>query len=258
MGRRSAIVKLAELPELSLLQDLVARPHGFRCMREGAGGDRLARTGRRTRSSNAHTRPRHTWDFALRSAAPMPAMLVPNCPATQRREVRHELKSGHANAHEYKSTGVPRRLREPRETGPGGLPPDDDTVEGPGGLQEDGCVPALFCSFPAFRMLAHHLPPPAQTNRQTRARATRREPGHSITGWEGGVRKGPAQAVLCLHLEQTRGLEVHLGGPHPARAWVPCSAPHSSPRSGDHLPGLPSVVLPALPQAVSCEAAPCA
>jgi len=45
---------------------------------------------------------------------------------------------------------------------------------------------------------------------------------------------------------------------HPARARVPCSAPHSSPRSGDHLPRPPSVVLPALPQAVSCKAAPCA
>jgi hypothetical protein len=80
--------------------------------------------------------------------------------------------SGHANSQEHKSTGVLRRLREPRETGPGGLPPDDDTVEGPGGLQEDGCVPALVCSFPAFQLLAHHLPPPAQTNRRTRARAT--------------------------------------------------------------------------------------
>ena len=61
MGRRSAIVKLAELPELSLLQDLVAHPHWLRCMR---GDDEMAK----------RTRPRHTWDFALRSAAPTPAM----------------------------------------------------------------------------------------------------------------------------------------------------------------------------------------
>jgi hypothetical protein len=259
MGRRSAIVKLAELPELSLLQDLVARPHGFRCMREGAGGDRLARTGRRTRSSNAHTRPRHTWDFALRSAAPMPAMLVPNCPATQRREVRHELKSGHANAHENKSTGVPRRLREPRETGPGGLPPDDDTVEGPGGLQEDGCVPALFCSFPAFLMLAHHLPPPAQTNRRTRARAPP-DVNLDIASLDGrGVFEKDLHKLYFVYISsKPEDWNFILEVSHPARARVPCSAPHSSPRSGDHLPRPPSVVLPALPQAISCKAAPCA
>ena len=225
--------------------------------------------GRRRRSSCAH---RAQDEIVKRAHAPQAHLgfcaqvcgadarhAYAQLPCHQRREVRHELKSGHANAHENKSTGAPRRLREPRETGPGGLPPDDDTVEGPGGLQEDGCVPALFCSFPAFLMLAHHLPPPAQTNRRTRARAPP-DVNLDIASLDGrGVFEKDLHKLYFVYISsKPEDWNFILEVSHPARARVPCSAPHSSPRSGDHLPRPPSVVLPALPQAVSCKAAPCA
>ena len=67
IGRCCAFVELAELPELSLLQDLCARAPGSAASRGRGGGRRMGRV------LAARTR-RPTWDFVLRSAAPTPDM----------------------------------------------------------------------------------------------------------------------------------------------------------------------------------------